>query len=229
MKRGAAIWPATAPATTRRQALDPASGLASGLAKGLGFGALLVALALGLPRPADAMTTSSTVSALAADATPAALLPLPANGAAWQQWGSGEMRFFGFRLYRATLWVAGAGIEDAPRALSLQYRRNISRQQLVDASLEEMSRLGGDSIDNKAARWQDELQRVFPDVKTGERIIGIHLPGEGARFYHQGRLTGEIKDPEFARHFFAIWLDPRTRSPEVRALLLKRPASASGG
>lgn len=225
MNRAAAILVAAGPSSARRQA----RGLVFGLALGLGFGLLIGALALGLLRSAHAMTPAGTVTAAAAEATPAALYPLPASGAAWQQWGSGEMRFFGLRLYRATLWVAGAGIENAPHALSLQYRRNFSRQQLVDASLDEMSRLDADDIGSKAARWQAELQRVFPDVKAGERIIGLHLPGQGARFYHQGRLTGEISDPELARRFFAIWLDPRTRSPEVRALLLKRPASASGG
>lgn len=217
MNRAAAIQLAAGPSPARRIAL------------GLGFGVLLGALATGLPRPAHAMTSAIAMNILAADATPAALFPLPANGAAWQQWGSGEMRFFGLRLYRATLWVAGAGIEHAPHALSLQYRRNFSRQQLVDASLDEMSRLDADGIASQAARWQTELQRVFPDVKEDDRIVGIHLPGQGARFYHQGRLTGEIQDAELARRFFAIWLDPRTRSPEVRALLLKRPASASGG
>lgn len=217
MNRAAAIQRAAGPSPARRLAL------------GLAFGVLLGALALALPRPAHAMTAASAASAPAADATPAALFPLPANAAVWQQWGSGEMRFFGLRLYRATLWVAGAGIEDAPHALSLQYRRNFSRQQLVDASLDEMSRLGADGITSQAARWRAELERVFPDVKAGDRIIGLHLPGQGARFYHQGRPTGEISDPELARRFFAIWLDPRTRAPEVRALLLQRPANASGG
>ena len=161
-----------------------------------------------------------------ADATPPLVYPLPDGNPAWQEWGSGEMRYFGFRLYRATLWVAGPGIESSPHALLLQYRRDISRQQLVDASLDEMKHLGADEA--TVARWQADLQRVFPDVREGERIIGLHLPGKGARFYHQGRLIGEVNDAEFARRFFAIWLAPRTRSPDVRTQLLKRPSSAGG-
>jgi hypothetical protein len=48
----------------------------------------------------------------------------------------------------------------------------------------------------------------------------VHLPGKGATFYHQGRITGSIDDAEFAETFFAIWLDPRTREPSLRKALL---------
>jgi hypothetical protein len=59
-----------------------------------------------------------------------------------------------------------------------------------------------------------------PMCASGEVIHGLHLPQRGAEFYHQGRLTGRIEDVEFARAFFAIWLDPRTREPGLRASLL---------
>jgi len=52
-------------------------------------------------------------------------------------------------------------------------------------------------------------------------IVGVSLPGRGAAFFHDGRPVGEVADPEFARAFFAIWLDARTRAPELRARLLQ--------
>jgi len=42
----------------------------------------------------------------------------------------------------------------------------------------------------------------------------------GCRFYVGDQLQHEIRDPEFAEAFFAIWLDPRTRDPELRQQLL---------
>ena len=191
----------------------------------LGAGFLLLVLALLWVRPAQAMTAG----AAPIDATPAQVYPIrdaAGTSADWQEWGAGEMRFFGFRIYRATLWVAGNSIDTAPFALTLHYHRDITRQQLVSSSIDEMRRTG--TPEATAEKWRADLERVFPDVREGDRIIGIHLPGTGARFYHQGKLTGEVKDPEFSRRFFAIWLDPKTRSPDVRALLLKRPASAGG-
>jgi hypothetical protein len=89
----------------------------------------------------------------------------------------------------------------------------------VQASIEEMQRLGS-ADDARLARWKLDLERVFPDVRSGDVIHGLHLPQHGAEFYHQGKLTGRIEDVEFARAFFAIWLDPRTREPELRARLL---------
>ena len=139
----------------------------------------------------------------------------------WHKWGSGEMTWFGFSLYRATLWVAGESIESSPTALQLDYRRDIPRERLVQTSLDEMRRLGADEAQLK--RWETDLRRVFPDVKQGDRIIGVRYPGRGASFYHQEQATGDVADAEFARCFFAIWLDPESRNPALRAVLLKKP------
>ena len=140
---------------------------------------------------------------------------------AWNRWGSGEMTWFGFSLYRATLWVAGDSPDQSPSALQLDYRRDIPRERLVQTSLDEMRRLGAD--EEQLTRWDADLRRVFPDVKEGDSIVGVHQPGRGARFFHQGRETGAVDDAEFARRFFAIWLDPASRSPSLRSALLKRP------
>jgi len=153
-------------------------------------------------------------------------LLLLAGGAAavlppdWRIQGQGEMRWLGFRLYQASLWAPGGRWQsDQPYALELRYSRDIPSARLVQASIEEMQRLGN-ADDARLARWQVELERVFPDVRSGDVIHGLHLPQRGAEFYHQGKLTGRIEDVEFARAFFAIWLDPRTREPALRASLL---------
>ncbi|MER2518701.1 MAG: chalcone isomerase family protein [Candidatus Accumulibacter phosphatis] len=149
------------------------------------------------------------------------------SGSDWRQWGSGEMSWFGIALYRATLWVdagpTAVAIADAPSALQLDYRRDIPRARLVESSVDEMRRLGASEA--QLQRWQSELQRIFPDVKEGETIVGVHYPGQGAVFFHRGRLSGEVADADFARLFFAIWLDERSRSPDLRAALLTRPAN----
>lgn len=145
----------------------------------------------------------------------------------WRQWGSGEMSWLGFSLYRATLWVVGEPAAElpasSPSALQLDYQRDIASNRLVQTSVDEMRRLG--ASEGQLQRWEPELRRVFPDVKEGESIIGVHYPGRGAAFFHRGRPTGEVRDADFARLFFAIWLDPRSRSPSLRTALLKRPDS----
>ena len=154
-----------------------------------------------------------------------ALLLLAGGAAAvlppdWRVQGQGEMRWFGLRLYQASLWAPdGRWQAGLPYALELRYARDIPSGRLVQASIEEMQRLGS-ADDARLARWKIELERVFPDVRSGDVIHSLHLPQHGAEFYHQGKLTGRIDDVEFARAFFAIWLDPRTREPGLRASLL---------
>jgi len=159
------------------------------------------------------------LAAMLAQAMPGALRSAGTAAPAWQEWGSGEMRWFGLALYDATLYVAGQDVENAPLALHLRYRRDIPRQRLVQASIDEMRRLGADPAQLK--RWDAELTRVFPDVASGDSITGIRLPGQGVRFFHQDRACGEIADPDFGRWFFAIWLDPKSHSPALRQQLLQ--------
>jgi len=136
--------------------------------------------------------------------------------------GAGELRLFGFRIYSARLWSPGRPLAaDTPFALELTYHRAISRDELVEASVEEIRRLSGSAVSAaQLAQWQAQMHLAFVDVEPGARITGVFLPGLGARFYVGPQLQHEVRDGDFARAFFAIWLDPRTRNPELREQLL---------
>jgi hypothetical protein len=138
-----------------------------------------------------------------------------------KRWGNGEFRRFGFLVYEATLW-AGDDPQRPPLALRLDYKRNLSGLAIAEASVKEMRPMGGDEASLK--RWGEQMAKIFPDVKAGDHIIGHYRP-EGAAFSYNGRPAGEILEPEFARRFFGIWLDPRTSAPDLRTLLLKRPVA----
>lgn len=136
------------------------------------------------------------------------------------RWGSGSFRRFGFLVYEATLWAGGDDPRRPPLALRLTYKRNIAGKAIAEASVKEMRQLGiGD--DARLRRWGEQMERIFPDVRPEDHITGLHLPQE-ARFFHNGRLIGTVDDAAFAEAFFAIWLDPRTSAPELRAALLRR-------
>ena len=143
-----------------------------------------------------------------------------------QLMGGGELRIFGFAIYDAQLWSvaqvpADAVAMRAPFALQLSYRRSISRDDLVAASLKEIRRLALNAPDPaQLRRWEAEMQQAFVDVRAGDRITGVFLPGEGARFYVGERLQHVVADEAFAKAFFSIWLDARTRNSGLRAQLL---------
>jgi hypothetical protein len=138
--------------------------------------------------------------------------------------GSGRFTWFGFHVYDAALFVpAGfdpATAPDQPFALELTYARRLEGKGIAETSHEEIGRLGfGDEA--QRARWHEQMVKLFPDVEKGRRLAGVNVPGRGARFYFDGQFLGSVDDPAFARAFFAIWLDSRTRAPQLRESLLK--------
>jgi hypothetical protein len=140
--------------------------------------------------------------------------------------GQGTLRWWGFHVYDAALWSGAARWQaQAPYALDIRYARRLTGAQLAETSVDELRRLG---IGDEAAltRWGAAMKRLFPDVGPGSRLIGVHVPQRGALFYSATAYLGAIDEPEFARGFFAIWLDPRTQTPELRAALLGRDGPA---
>ena len=140
-----------------------------------------------------------------------------------RQQGNGTLRFIGLRVYDARLWIAERPIStdwiSLPFALELEYLRALDGEQIADRSLVEMRRQGEIAAE-PAARWLAAMKKMFPDVKAGDRITGLNLPGEGVRFFINGTARGDVKDTDFARFFFGIWLSPKTSEPGLREGLL---------
>ncbi|WP_374361965.1 chalcone isomerase family protein [Pseudoduganella danionis] len=136
--------------------------------------------------------------------------------------GGGELRWFGFRIYHATLWAEQQPFQpQRPFALQLQYHRNISRERLVDTSLDEIRRLSRKLPDSATLnRWRNTLLQAFTDVAPGDELIGVYRPGQGMRLYNQRQLLAEIDDAALAQAFFAIWLDERSHDQGLRQQLL---------
>lgn len=134
----------------------------------------------------------------------------------------GEHRFhkFLFHVYDAWLWAPGAKFaKEAAHVLEIRYAREFKGRDLAARSIVEM-RQQGRRDDGRFARWEAEMQRVFPDIKPGDRLVGVALPGREARFHDGTKWLGTIADPEFVDAFFGIWLDEKTSEPEMRRALL---------
>ncbi|GLK88509.1 chalcone isomerase family protein [Pseudomonas turukhanskensis] len=161
-----------------------------------------------------------------------ALCVLLMSSTGWADWrsdlpepalvGQGDFTWFGLRVYHARLWSGAPAVSwEQPFALELTYLRELSRDTLVEASLDEMRRLGAGSVDDaQLAAWGVELRKAFVDVQPGQRITGVYLPGKGGRFYVDSEFRHAVTDVDLSRAFFAIWLDTRTRNPQLRRELL---------
>ncbi|MGF6768901.1 hypothetical protein P3T18_001371 [Paraburkholderia sp. GAS199] len=136
--------------------------------------------------------------------------------------GEGDFSVLGFRLYRAQMWSERLPVDyDERFALHIVYARGIRRERLTDVGIGEMKRLAAAPIPQETLeRWRADMMQAFVDVGPGDQLSAVNLPGKGVRFYAGERMTGEFDDPEFARAFFGIWLDPSTRAPVLRKQLL---------
>jgi hypothetical protein len=138
--------------------------------------------------------------------------------------GQGTFTWFGLKIYDAELWVGDKGYAPGePFVLDLRYGRKLSGVKIAEASAEQMEKIGAGTAVQRAA-WLARMKEIFPDVKEGSRISGVFLPASGARFYLDGRPLASVPDPDFARAFFAIWLDPKTTARPLRSALLKDAA-----
>lgn len=134
--------------------------------------------------------------------------------------GEAVMRFFGLKVYDIRLWTnAKAPSETDLFALELVYDLGLKGTEIAKRSIDE-KRKQGYNDEAKLAKWLTAMNNVFPDVKQNDSLIGVSVPGKGARFYSQDKFIAEIADPEFTKAFFDIWLSPKTSEPKLRARLL---------
>ncbi|NQW80362.1 MAG: chalcone isomerase family protein [Polaromonas sp.] len=140
-----------------------------------------------------------------------------------QRLGQSRLTVWGFKIYDAQLWAAPGFNADRyasqPLALELAYLRDFDAVDIAERSIKEMRR-SATITDAQARQWRLDMQRVFPDVKAGDRIMGVHRPGVGVSFWVNGQAGGEILDAEFSKLFFGIWLSPKTSEPAMRTALV---------
>jgi hypothetical protein len=144
--------------------------------------------------------------------------------------GQSRLVVFGFNIYDAKLWAqdgfAAANYANSAFALDLRYLRNFSGNSIAERSLKEMRNIEAVS-DAKAQEWLDQMRKTFPDIKKGDHLIGIHRTDGSASFLLNGKQIGEVRDTEFNRLFFGIWLSPRTSEPKMRRELIGLAGSES--
>lgn len=183
--------------------------------------ALLCAFALSGAAAREAPAQVASLEGLSAsdDARPELAQMLPQNRLV----GKSRLNVYGFQIYDARLWAETGFKADNLRAqsfaLELAYLRSFASSDVAARSIVEMRR-SADISPAQAKIWTQELQRVIPDVKKGDRIMGVNKPGVGVQFLVNGKPSGEVRDLEFAQLFFGIWLSPKTSQPKLRSALL---------
>lgn len=155
----------------------------------------------------------------------AASLPEPVveRGYPLRPVGSGDLRWLGRSIYQASLWTTSGRyrgfVPGETVALSLDYQRAFSRDELVRITEIAWRRLGQVEADQRE-RWLAELRRTWSDVAPGQNVTTVVIPNGPTHFYDQQGRFGRVEDPAFGPAFLAIWLDPRSVVGELRLRLL---------
>ena len=137
--------------------------------------------------------------------------------------GEATMRFIGLKVYDVRLWTQMKSFTYAdPFAVELVYDMSLNGKDIAERSVKEM-RVQGYSDEAKLKRWGDEMTKIFPDIKKGDTLIGLSIPGKEARFYNREKLIATVPDPEFSKAFFDIWLSEKSSEPKLRLKLLGAP------
>lgn len=137
-----------------------------------------------------------------------------------QKVGEGRMSVMFWDVYDATLYAPqGTWQEKEPFALQLSYLRNLEGKKIADRSVEEI-RAQGFKDEVKLATWHAQMRKIFPDVDDGITLTGVNTKIGETVFYMDNIEIGRIKDPEFSKAFFNIWLSEKTSAPDLRRKLL---------
>jgi hypothetical protein len=137
-----------------------------------------------------------------------------------QKVGAGRLSFLFWDVYDATLYAPEKRFNAVqPYALKLSYLLELKGTDIAERSVEEM-RKQGFKDEAKLSEWQNEMEKLFPDVKEGSVLTGVRDANGDAVFYLNDAFIGKIKDKAFTERFFAIWLDKNTSEPALRKQLL---------
>jgi hypothetical protein len=132
----------------------------------------------------------------------------------------GSLHYYLWHVYDVKLYSNDGNFSfDKPFSLRLEYKRKLYGDKIADRSTEEIRGLGfKDEI--KLAAWHAQMKDIFPDVNDGVSLTGSYAPDEPTIFYKNDQEVGAIKDPEFGKWFFGIWLDEKTSESKLRKKLL---------
>ncbi len=134
--------------------------------------------------------------------------------------GEGRLTLLFWDVYDATLYAPeGTWNSKKPFALTLSYLRDLEGSDIAERSVEEIQKQGFND-ETKLSKWHQEMQDIFPDVRHGTELTGVHIPGRATHFFEDGKKIGTITDPEFGQYFFDIWLGEKTSEPGLRKQLI---------
>ncbi|WP_088332138.1 chalcone isomerase family protein [Lacimicrobium sp. SS2-24] len=139
-----------------------------------------------------------------------------------QKVGEAKLEVWFWDVYHSSLYTDSGEYAPGryPVALKIDYLRDISAGDLVEATAEQWQKLGYSQ--QQIAPWLEQVNQLWPDISKGDQLIFRVNPQQTGTFYYNQQALGNIDSPEFCAAFLNIWLSPDTEYPKLREKLIKR-------
>lgn len=108
---------------------------------------------------------------------------------------------------------------DAPRAIIIEFLRDVGRDKIRDAYREGFMANAPDQTRREHANIA-RLLDLIPDVHKGERIVFAYQPGIGATITMPGSMQASFEGREFADAYFLLYLGPHPADENLKAAML---------
>ncbi len=109
-------------------------------------------------------------------------------------------------------------------ALMVKVRWDATQQEMVDSTLEAMTRTeaaeGRPLSDETQREYKKILLSFYPNLQSKDTITVVYHPEKEIQFYHNNKLLKTVHDMAFAKAFCNIWLSPKTKFSSAREDLL---------
>jgi hypothetical protein len=150
---------------------------------------------------------------------------LPASEKTLQLNGLGLRKKAVFKVYVGGLYLEAPSKDatailasDQPKAIRMQFLRDLSKAQVVEAFQEGFEANAKDKAAQQATFTK--MLALVPDVKEGETLTFTYVPGQGTTLQAGDKALGVFEGKEFAEAVFSIWLGPKPPSDALKQGML---------
>ena len=134
--------------------------------------------------------------------------------------GEGTLKVLMWEVYDLRLFTDGTPFSWKNKfMLEFDYSRELKKENVIDASLEEF-KLQPNVSDKDIKAWELYLEQVIQPVQKGTKASVMWVPEGQIIFDYEGSPPSIIKNEDFARAFLNIWLGEKTSRPKLRSQLL---------
>ncbi|KEA61766.1 putative periplasmic protein [Marinobacterium lacunae] len=131
--------------------------------------------------------------------------------------GEARLSVLFWDIYDAALYTGDGryrGIS-APMLLKLHYLRAIERDDLIDATRDELQQVAPELPADQSDLHLKQLSRIWPSEIAPGDSLSFELTATGGTFRFNEQPIGHIDDTRFAKAFIAIWLADDSSYPHL--------------